>query len=139
MISFNYETDFELSNEQAFEDWIAEVIESEDKTEGEINYIFCDDEYLLQKNIEFLNHDTLTDIISFDYTMGKLISGDIFISVERVKDNAADYNVSFEEELKRVMVHGILHYCGYKDKSEDDSALMREKENEKIAMFHVEL
>lgn len=139
MISFNYETDFELSNEQAFEDWIAEVIESEDKAEGEINYIFCDDEYLLQKNIEFLNHDTLTDIISFDYTMGKLISGDIFISVERVKDNAADYNVSFEEELKRVMVHGILHYCGYKDKSEEDSALMREKENEKIAMFHVEL
>lgn len=139
MISFNYETDFELSNEQAYEDWIAEVIESEDKTEGEINYIFCDDEYLLQKNIEFLNHDTLTDIISFDYTMGNLISGDIFISVERVKDNAADYNVSFEEELKRVMVHGILHYCGYKDKSEDDSALMREKENEKIAMFHVEL
>ncbi|MBF00371.1 rRNA maturation RNase YbeY [Flavobacterium coralii] len=138
MISFNYETDFELSNEQAYEDWIAEVIESEDKTEGEINYIFCDDEYLLQKNIEFLNHDTLTDIISFDYTMGKLISGDIFISVERVKDNAADYNVSFEEELKRVMVHGILHYCGYKDKSEEDSALMREKENEKIAMFHVE-
>ncbi|MBY8963358.1 rRNA maturation RNase YbeY [Flavobacterium sp. D11R37] len=138
MISFNYETDFELSNEQAFEDWIAEVIESEDKTEGEINYIFCDDEYLLQKNIEFLNHDTLTDIISFDYTMGKLISGDIFISVERVKENAADYNVSFEEELKRVMVHGILHYCGYKDKSEEDSALMREKENEKIAMFHVE-
>lgn len=138
MISFNYETDFELSNEQAYEDWIAEVIESEDKTEGEINYIFCDDEYLLQKNIEFLNHDTLTDIISFDYTMGKLISGDIFISVERVKDNAADYNVSFEEELKRVMVHGILHYCGYKDKSEEDSALMREKENEKIVMFHVE-
>jgi rRNA maturation RNase YbeY len=138
MISFNYETDFELSNEQAFEDWIAEVIESEDKTEGEINYIFCDDEYLLQKNIEFLNHDTLTDIISFDYTMGNLISGDIFISVERVKDNAADYNVPFEEELKRVMAHGILHYCGYKDKSEEDSALMRDKENEKIAMFHVE-
>lgn len=138
MISFNYETDFELSNEQAFEDWIAEVIESEDKTEGEINYIFCDDEYLLQKNIEFLNHDTLTDIISFDYTMGNLISGDIFISVERVKDNAVDYNVPFEEELKRVMAHGILHYCGYKDKSEDDSALMRDKENEKIAMFHVE-
>ncbi|WP_297334708.1 rRNA maturation RNase YbeY [Flavobacterium sp.] len=138
MISFNYETDFTLSNEQAFEDWITEVIESEDKTEGEINYIFCDDEYLLQKNIEFLNHDTLTDIISFDYTMGNLISGDIFISVERVKDNAVDYSVPFEEELKRVMAHGILHYCGYKDKSEDDSALMRDKENEKIAMFHVE-
>jgi len=138
MISFNYETDFELENEQVYEDWLARVIESEDKTEGEINYIFCDDEYLLQKNIEFLNHDTLTDIISFDYTMGNLISGDIFISVERVKDNAADFNVSFEEELKRVMAHGVLHYCDYKDKTEEDSALMRSKEEEKINMFHVE-
>ncbi|GGB77268.1 endoribonuclease YbeY [Flavobacterium suaedae] len=139
MISFNYETDFELENESVYEDWISRVIESEDKTEGEINYIFCDDEYLLQKNIEFLNHDTLTDIISFDYTMGNLISGDIFISVERVKDNAADFNVPFQEELKRVMAHGVLHYCGYKDKTEEDSALMRSKEEEKIKMFHVEL
>lgn len=138
MISFNYETAFELENEARHEEWLSAVIESEDKTEGEINYIFCDDEYLLQKNIEFLNHDTLTDIISFDYTMGSLISGDIFISVERVKENAADYNVPFEEELRRVMAHGILHYCGYKDKTDDDERLMREKEEEKIALFHVE-
>ncbi|QEE48793.1 rRNA maturation RNase YbeY [Flavobacterium alkalisoli] len=136
MISFNYETDFELENESQYEDWVSEIIESEDKTEGEINYIFCDDEYLLQKNIEFLNHDTLTDIISFDYTMGNLISGDIFISVERVKDNAKDFNVAFEDELRRVMAHGILHYCGYKDKSEEDSALMRDKENEKMNLFN---
>ncbi|KGO83342.1 rRNA maturation factor [Flavobacterium beibuense F44-8] len=135
MINFNYETDFELENETLYEEWVSKIIDSEDKTEGEINYIFCDDEYLLQKNIEFLNHDTLTDIISFDYTMGNLISGDIFISVERVKDNAADFNVDFVEELKRVMAHGILHYCGYKDKTEEDSALMRSKENEKIVMF----
>lgn len=135
MISFNYETDFELENEALYEEWVSKIIDSEDKTEGEINYIFCDDEYLLQKNIEFLNHDTLTDIISFDYTMGNLISGDIFISVERVKDNAADFNTEFIEELKRVMAHGILHYCGYKDKTEEDSALMRSKENEKIVMF----
>ncbi|WP_417367604.1 rRNA maturation RNase YbeY [Flavobacterium beibuense] len=135
MINFNYETDFELENETLYEVWVSKIIDSEDKTEGEINYIFCDDEYLLQKNIEFLNHDTLTDIISFDYTMGNLISGDIFISVERVKDNAADFNVDFVEELKRVMAHGILHYCGYKDKTEEDSALMRSKENEKIVMF----
>lgn len=135
MISFNYETDFELENEALYEEWVSKIIDSEDKTEGEINYIFCDDEYLLQKNIEFLNHDTLTDIISFDYTMGNLISGDIFISVERVKDNAADFNTEFVEELKRVMAHGILHYCGYKDKTEEDSALMRSKENEKIVMF----
>ena len=138
MISFNYETSFELDNEPVFEDWINRVIESEDKTVGEINYVFCDDEYLLQKNIEFLDHDTLTDIISFDYTLGNLISGDIFISVERVRDNATDFKVSFDEELKRVMAHGVLHYCGYKDKSEEDSALMRTKEEEKIKMFHVE-
>lgn len=138
MISFNYETGFELENEEHYEDWIIRVIESEDKTAGEVNYIFCDDEYLLQKNIEFLDHDTLTDIISFDYTMGNLISGDVFISVERVRDNAQDYNVAFDEELKRVMAHGVLHYCGYKDKSEEDSALMRSKEEEKIKLFHVE-
>ena len=138
MIEFNYETDFELKDEAAYADWLSRVIESEDKTEGEINYIFCDDEYLLAKNIEFLNHDTLTDIISFDYTMGNLISGDVFISVERVKENALEYNVAFEEELKRVIVHGVLHYCGYKDKTPDDEHLMREKEEEKIALFHVE-
>lgn len=138
MISFNYETSFELQDEAKYEGWISEVIESEDKTEGEINYIFCDDEYLLQKNIEFLDHDTLTDIISFDYTMGNLLSGDIFISVERVKENAQEFNVSFDVELRRVMAHGILHYCGYKDKTEEDSSLMRSKEDEKIALFHVE-
>lgn len=138
MISFNYETSFELQEEARYEGWISEVIESEEKTEGEINYIFCDDEYLLQKNIEFLDHDTLTDIISFDYTMGNLISGDIFISVERVKENAQEYGVSFDDELRRVMAHGILHYCGYGDKTEGDSAVMRTKEDEKKALFHVE-
>lgn len=138
MISFNYETDFEITNESQYEEWIATIIESEDKTEGEINYVFCNDEYLLQKNVEFLNHDTLTDIISFDYTMGNLISGDIFISIERVMDNAKDYNVSFEDELRRVMAHGVLHYCGYKDKTEEDSLLMRSKEDEKMKLFHVE-
>ena len=138
MIDFNYETDFVLDNEEAIANWISNVITSENKTEGEINYIFCDDEYLHKINVEHLNHDTLTDIISFDYTMGNEISGDMFISVERVKDNAADFNVSFDEELKRVIVHGILHYCGYKDKSEADELLMRNKEDEKLAMFHVE-
>ena len=138
MISFNYETGFELQDEAKYEGWLSRVIESEDKTEGEINYIFCDDDYLLKMNEEFLDHDTLTDIISFDYTMGSLISGDIFISVERVKDNAADYNVSFDEELRRVMAHGILHYCGYKDKTDEDSRVMRAKEEEKMSLFHVE-
>ena len=138
MISFNYETDFELENEAHYEDWISRIIESEGFDEGEINYIFCDDEYLHKINVEYLDHDTLTDIISFDYTVGNLIQGDIFVSIERVKDNANDFNVSFEEELKRVLSHGVLHYCGYKDKSPKDEALMRSKEEEKMQMFHVE-
>ena len=138
MISFNYETDFELENEAQYEDWISRIIESEGFDEGEINYIFCDDEYLHKINVEYLDHDTLTDIISFDYTVGNLIQGDIFVSVERVKDNANDFNVSFDEELKRVLSHGVLHYCGYKDKSPEDEALMRSKEEEKMQMFHVE-
>ena len=138
MITFNYETDFQLDNEQKYEDWLTEVIESEDREEGEINYIFCNDDYLYGINVQYLNHQTLTDIISFDYTIGNIISGDIFISIERVKDNAQDFGVLFEEELRRVMAHGVLHYCGYKDKTEADQKLMRQKENEKIKMFHVE-
>ena len=138
MISFNYETDFELDNEAHYVDWISRIIESEGFDEGEINYIFCDDEYLHKINVEYLDHDTLTDIISFDYTVGNLIQGDIFVSIERVKDNANDFNVSFDEELKRVLSHGVLHYCGYKDKSPEDEALMRSKEEEKMQMFHVE-
>ncbi|MDR6845046.1 rRNA maturation RNase YbeY [Flavobacterium granuli] len=138
MIEFNYESEFTLDNEEAIAAWLGAVIVSENKTLGEINYIFCDDEYLHKINLEYLNHDTLTDIISFDYTMGNEVGGDIFVSVERVLDNSKDYNTSFEDELKRVLVHGVLHYCGYKDKSEEDEALMRSKENEKLAMFHVE-
>jgi rRNA maturation RNase YbeY len=138
MISFNYETDFELLDEAKHEEWITRIIASEDKKEGEISYVFCDDEYLLQMNIQYLDHDTLTDIISFDYTVGREISGDIFISIERVRENAEEFGFPFDEELKRVMAHGILHYCGYRDKSEEDEALMRKKEEEKIAMFHVE-
>ena len=138
MINFNYETDFTLENEEAIATWLSNVIVSENRKEGEINYIFCDDEYLLKINLEYLNHDTLTDIISFDYSVGSELNGDIFVSVERVKENAVDFNVPFDEELKRVIVHGVLHYSGYKDKSEADEKLMRSKEDEKLAMFHVE-
>jgi len=138
MINFNYETDFNLDDEEVIAKWISNVITSENKKEGEINYIFCDDDYLYKINVEHLGHDTLTDIISFDYSMGNELHGDIFVSVDRVKDNASDFNVSFAEELKRVLVHGVLHYCGYKDKTEADELLMRKKEDEKIAMFHVE-
>ncbi|WP_420571220.1 rRNA maturation RNase YbeY [Kordia sp.] len=138
MISFHYETQFELPNEAQIEQWISKVIASEDKKEGEINYIFCDDEYLHKLNVEFLNHDTLTDIISFDNSLGNQLHGDIFISIERVADNAKDFKVSFEEELRRVMIHGVLHYCGYKDKTDTDQEVMTSKENEKLGMFHVE-
>lgn len=139
MISFNYETDFILEDEPSYEEWINVIISSEKKQLGEINYIFCDDEYLHKINIEYLNHDTLTDIISFDYSENNLLSGDIFVSVERVKENAVEYKVSFTDELKRVLAHGVLHYCGYKDKSDSDAEIMRSKEDEKIKLFHVEL
>jgi rRNA maturation RNase YbeY len=139
MISFNYETDFELDQEELYQAWISRVILSEEKKEGDINYVFCDDAYLNKLNIEYLQHDTLTDVISFDYAVGNELHGDIFISVERVADNANDFGVSFSDELKRVIVHGVLHYCGYKDKDAADELKMRSKEEEKILMFHVEL
>ena len=129
MISFNHETNFELEKKEQISQWISSVISEESFNEGEINYIFCDDNYLLSLNLEFLNHDTLTDIISFDYTMGKEINGDIYISIERIRDNANDFKTKFNNELHRVMVHGVLHYCGYKDKSESDEKVMRSKEN----------
>jgi len=129
MISFNYETDFKLENETKISEWISKAINSENCKEGELNYIFCSDDYLHKINVDFLNHDTLTDIVSFDYSVGKELHGDVYISVERVEDNAQDFDVSFEDELARVMIHGILHYCGYKDKSEEDAKLMRSKED----------
>lgn len=138
MISFNYETEFKLPNESQISNWLNKVIVSENKKEGDINYIFCDDEYLVEINQQYLQHDTLTDIISFDYSVGNELHGDIFISIERVRDNAQDFKVSFKEELQRVLVHGVLHYCGYKDKTEADEIVMRNKENEKIKLFHVE-
>ncbi|WP_338406982.1 rRNA maturation RNase YbeY [uncultured Flavobacterium sp.] len=138
MTHFNYETDFILENEETITQWLSNVILSENKKEGEINYIFCNDDYLHKINLEHLGHDTLTDIISFDYSVGNEINGDIFISIERVKDNAVDFDVPFDNELKRVLVHGVLHYCGYKDKTEADELLMRKKEDEKLALFHVE-
>ena len=129
MISFNYENDFKLDDEKSLANWIVSVIETEGFKSDEINYIFCDDDYLHKINVEFLNHDTLTDIISFDYSVGKILQGDIYISTERVADNASDFNEVFDNELHRVLVHGVLHYCGYKDKTEEDASVMRSKEN----------
>jgi probable rRNA maturation factor len=135
MISYNYETELQLGNEQKLSEWIAKAITEEGFNEGEINYIFCDDAYLLKLNVQYLDHDTLTDIISFDYTLGKQINGDVYISAERVRENAEHYAVSFENEMSRVLIHGILHYCGYKDKSEADEAEMRSKENYYLAQL----
>lgn len=136
MIEFNFETNFELENQEKISNWILSCIEKEGCSLGEINYIFCDDDYLHKLNVEFLNHDTLTDIISFDNTFGKQISGDIFISIDRVRDNAEVFNTSFINELHRVMIHGVLHYLGYKDKSETDQLEMTNKENESLSVLN---
>ncbi len=135
MILFNYETDFKISNEEQIQKWISNCIDAYGFSEGEINYIFCDDEYLLKLNIEFLEHDTLTDIISFDYTLGKLISGDIFISVERVNENAKKLGQTFDNEINRVVIHGILHYIGFKDKTAQAKIQMREEEDKCLALL----
>ena len=129
MITFNSETPFNLKASDKISFWIEEIISSEGYSVGEINYIFCDDAYLSQLNKKFLDHDTLTDIISFDYCVGKQVNGDIYISIDRVSDNAETYGVSFDTELNRVMIHGILHYLGYKDKTLDEKQSMRAKED----------
>ena len=136
MITFNSETSFTLKNQNKLVKWIGDVVSSEGFQVGEINYIFCDDSYLNKINQEFLNHDTFTDVISFDYTLGKEIGGDIFISIERVLENAEKFNEVFENELHRVMIHGILHFIGYKDKTKKDKTLMRTKEDEKIFILN---
>ena len=136
MITFNSETSFTLNNQNKLVKWIGDVVSSEGFQVGEINYIFCDDSYLNKINQEFLNHDTFTDVISFDYTLGKEVGGDIFISIERVLENAEKFNEVFENELHRVMIHGILHFIGYKDKTKKDKTLMRTKEDEKIFILN---
>jgi len=138
MIEFNYETNFKLTKEVDYSDWINRIIISEGFVLNNINYIFCDDAYLLELNLKHLHHDTYTDIITFNYSEKKALNADIFISVERVRENADIFNVDFKTELLRVMVHGILHLIGYDDKSEEDKILMRKMENEKIELFHVE-
>jgi rRNA maturation RNase YbeY len=134
-IYYHSECDFQLQNEDSISEWLKHAIRLEKKALGEINYIFCDDEYLLKKNQDFLNHDTLTDIITFDYSEENKLSADIFISIERVKENALIFAVPFEKELKRVIIHGILHLIGYKDKSEEEAKTMRSKENFYLAII----
>ncbi|MGB5498624.1 MAG: rRNA maturation RNase YbeY [Maribacter sp.] len=138
MIEFFHEGDFRLSLSDNYSHWITRVIESEKAIPGNISYIFCEDEYLLKINQKHLKHNSFTDIITFDYSDGQVISGDVFISTERVKENAGIFNRTFQEELLRVMVHGILHLLGYNDKTNEEAMIMRSKEDEKIKLFHVE-
>lgn len=137
MIEFHYEIDFKIENEDKYRSWISDVIVGEGKRVGDINYIFCDDEYLHKINVEFLDHDTLTDIISFDYVLGNTINGDVYISVERVRENAIHFEQDFQNELSRVMIHGILHYLGFKDKTEEEKIEMRNRENNAISLLNI--
>lgn len=136
MINFFFEEtdEFDVSGLNV-EKNIESVLSNENRTLGEINYIFCSDDYLLNINKQYLNHDYYTDVISFDYSEDNIISGDIFISVDTVRDNAKEYDVEFEKELARVMVHGVLHFIGYKDKTDEDAKLMRQKENQYLPLF----
>jgi len=138
VIDFNFIDVAPIENDRPFMDWLSRVAESEGYSLSALSYIFCNDQYLLDLNQTYLSHDTLTDIITFDYVEGTVVSGDIFISVDRLKENAAIFKVSFEEERLRVMAHGLLHLMGYKDKNAEDQEVMSNKENEKIKMFHVE-
>ena len=134
-IIFNVEDiDFELQNTEGVISWIEKVVALEKKCIGGISYIFCSDDYLLELNVEYLDHDTLTDILTFPYNRSPL-EGDIFISIDRVKDNANDLNIPFETELHRVMIHGILHLCGYLDETDEQEVLMRQKEDEALLLL----
>ena len=139
MINYFSETEeFSLEETQVFSDWLSACAEKEGYEIEDINYIFCDDEYLLEINRKHLNHDYYTDIITFDYCDDKLISADLFISVDRVADNAFEFNTDFETELCRVMVHGLLHMMGYNDKSEEQQLEMRQKEDECLSSLFYE-
>jgi rRNA maturation RNase YbeY len=135
MILFFSETKFQLSQKRAIKRWLNEVLKLEKKKIGELNIVFYNDQQLLEFNKQYLNHDTFTDIITLDYSVEEWIHGDIFISVERLVENAVKYGCTFEEELRRVMVHGILHLCGYKDKKNEDKLLMKQKEDEALNLF----
>ena len=127
---FSEDVNFELSHQSNYQKWIEEVIHFHNKIPGNINFIFCSDEHLLTINVEYLNHDYYTDIITFDYTENSIISGDLFISIDRVKDNANTIGTNFIDELNRVCIHGVLHLLGYKDSTEEEKNTMRSLEND---------
>ena len=133
MIEFYSETDFSLDQKDAVASWIIEVIRAEELEPGELIYVFCDDEYLHKLNVDFLDHDTYTDILSFDNRLGNQVNGEIYISVDRVRENAHHFKTDFISELHRVMIHGILHFCGYQDKTEAEEIEMRQMEERALA------
>ena len=133
-IFFEEIDEFKLDNLHVEEN-IEKLIENENRTLGDVNYILCSDPYLLEINRQYLKHDYYTDVISFDYCEDNVISGDIFISVDTVASNAKEYGVSFEKELARVMIHGVLHFVGYNDKADDEISVMRAKENQYLKLF----
>ena len=130
MIDFNFEdVEFDLPDKNTLTDWIKLAVESEGKILGDITYVFCSDEYLWNMNKQYLNHDYYTDIITFDYCEGKKLSGDLFISIDSVRENAVEYGVEFDDELHRVMVHGLLHLIGYDDHTPEEEKTIHEKED----------
>ena len=135
MITFNFQYQFRFVKRTLYRLWIGKMVQSKNKKIGDVNYIFCDDAYLLEINQQYLQHDTYTDIITFDYCEGDVLNGDIFISIERVRENSVIFSVSFEQELLRVLSHGLLHLCGYKDKTDKEAAVMRKMENFAIQLF----
>lgn len=137
MIHFHYNTAFRISDESNYKIWLLNIAESEGFHVADLSYAFVSDDELHQMNLHFLNHDTLTDVIGFDNTVGKNLQGDIAISIDRVTENAKSFKVSFDKELQRVMAHGLLHFCGYNDKTPKEKSIMLAKEEEKLEMFHV--
>ena len=136
MIDIAYESTPDLNlSPDSLSAWISKVVEQEKLTMSDIALIFCNDEYLLKVNQDFLEHDFYTDIITFDYCSDNLVSGDLFISIERVIENAEEFNVTFEQELHRVIIHGVLHLCGYKDKSPEEETIMRKKESDALLLM----
>ncbi|MDR1458733.1 MAG: rRNA maturation RNase YbeY [Bacteroidales bacterium] len=133
---YNEDVNYVLVSKQKIRSWLSLAVVQEGKELGEISYIFCSDDYLLTINKQYLNASYFTDVITFDYTEGLLISGDVFISVDRVKENARIYEQKYFREMLRVMLHGILHLCGYKDKTEQEAKQMREKEDYYLRKFN---
>lgn len=130
MVRYFFEdTDFQFKPKRFTSDWLRTVAESEIRKLGQINVIFCSDNYILDINQRFLQHDYFTDIITFDYCEGSVLSGDLFVSVDSVRENALEYGTAFEDELNRVIVHGVLHLIGYDDHTDEYIAQMRTKEN----------